>query len=69
MAGSTVVELGSGTGIVGLTLLKYTQVSKVVFSDYQQSVLNLIRDNIALQKGVAAETQIELADWNLDETW
>ena len=30
-----VVELGSGTGIGGLALLKYTDVNKVVFTDYQ----------------------------------
>ena len=30
----TVIELGSGTGIVGLTLIKYSGASKVVFTDY-----------------------------------
>ena len=43
-----VVELGSGTGIGGLALLKYTDVNKVVFTDYQQPVLNLIGENIVL---------------------
>ena len=32
--GEVVVEIGSGTGIVGLTLLKYTQVAHMVFTDY-----------------------------------
>lgn len=32
--GKTIVELGSGTGIVGLSILKYCQAAKVVFSDY-----------------------------------
>ena len=31
-----VVELGSGTGIVGLSILKYTKVGKIVFTDYDQ---------------------------------
>ena len=63
--GKVVVELGSGTGIAGLSLLKYTQAAKVVFSDYKQSVLDLLRENIALQEGstMTAEAQVELVDW------
>ena len=33
--GNTVVDLGSGTGIVGLSMLKYTMVGHVMFTDYQ----------------------------------
>ena len=42
------VELGSGTGIVGLALLNFTQVQKVVFSDYKETVLNVARENVQM---------------------
>ena len=40
--GKTVVELGSGTGIVGLTLLKHSAANKIVFSDYVPQVNEVI---------------------------
>ena len=43
-----VVELGSGTGIVGLSVLKYTKVGKIVFTDYDEQIIELIRENIDL---------------------
>ena len=67
--GQTIVELGSGTGIAGLALLKFTPVAKVVFSDYKETVLGVARENAAMQQGVTAETQVELCDWTQEETW
>ena len=34
--GKVVVELGSGTGIAGLTLLKYSDAAHVYFTDYTE---------------------------------
>lgn len=67
-AGQTVVELGSGTGIVGLALLKYTRVAKVVFTDYIEEILDIIKDNIALQES-PAQTAVENVDFNQESTW
>ena len=70
--GKVVIELGSGTGIAGLAILKYTQAAKVVFSDYQQSVLDLLNENIAMQRddsSPTAETSVELVDWNDHASW
>ena len=66
--GEVVVELGSGTGIVGLTLLKYTDVDTVVFTDYTQQILDVLRDNIVLQES-QAKTQVEFVDFNDPATW
>lgn len=44
-----VVELGSGSGIVGLAIMKFTKAKKVFFSDHTDQIINLIRDNIELQ--------------------
>lgn len=33
--GKVVVELGSGTGITGLAVMKYTEAAKVVFTDHE----------------------------------
>ena len=62
--GEVVVEIGSGTGIVGLTLLKYTQVAHVVFTDYTEEILALIRENIELQGSLQGQSTVELVDFN-----
>ena len=46
--GQTIVELGAGTGVTGLALLKHTPVQKVIFTDYLTPILKLIRENIEL---------------------
>ena len=52
--GETVVELGSGTGIAGLAIAKYTQAAKVIFTDYKEPILDIIRDNIELMGKIKA---------------
>lgn len=46
--GKTVLELGCGTGLVGLAVLKTAQPVAYVFSDCHASVLNLAQDNARL---------------------
>lgn len=41
-----VLELGSGGGIAGISILKYTNASHVTFSDYKESLFPLIELNI-----------------------
>lgn len=45
-----VIELGSGCGLLGMTCLMYTSCNHLVFSDYQESVLNNLLNNIKLNK-------------------
>ena len=44
----TILELGSGTGIGGLSIAKYTQATKVIMTDYTQELLDLISENSRL---------------------
>ena len=62
--------MGAGTGVTGLALLKHTEVAKVIFTDYLRPILNLIRENIALQEDTGqTESRVELVDWAREETW
>jgi predicted nicotinamide N-methyase len=45
-----VIELGSGCGLVGMSTLINTQCDHLVFSDYQDPVLNNLVNNIQLNK-------------------
>ena len=67
--GETVVELGSGTGIAGLAIAKYTQAAKVIFTDYKEPILDIIRDNIELMGKIKAQTQVENVDFTNEATW
>ncbi len=61
-AAKTILELGSGTGIGGIAALKYTESSKVVFTDYTEEVNQLLSENIKLQ-GISKSSEIHLVDW------
>ena len=67
--GKTVIELGSGTGIVGLTLLKYSDAARVYFTDYTERITDLLQKNISMQTIKASEVYVELVDWTKQETW
>ena len=60
-----VVELGSGTGIAALSLVSFGSCSKVVFTDYSKPVVDLLRDNIKLQKGNTTPTEVHRVDWTV----
>ena len=65
-SGKNVVELGSGTGIGGLALLKYTDAKNVMCTDYTDEVNKLLAENIQMQgKAIKGEYQIKLVDWTV----
>ncbi|XP_062507802.1 protein-lysine N-methyltransferase EEF2KMT-like isoform X2 [Corticium candelabrum] len=43
-----VIELGSGLGLTGITVVKYTAPTKYVFSDCHPVVLTLLQENVTL---------------------
>lgn len=59
-----VVELGSGSGLVGLTCLKKCSPSSVILTDYHPKVLETLLYNVNLNKtsGVCDIT-VESLDW------
>ena len=60
----TILELGSGTGIGGIAALKYTEPSKVIFTDYTEEVNLLLSENIKVQ-GESKSYDIQLVDWTI----
>ena len=42
----TVLELGTGVGIAGITVLKYTKAKQVILSDYRDDILQNVEKNI-----------------------
>ncbi len=44
-----IIELGAGSGLLGLALLKYSdEILSYTFTDYSPMILNLLRQNILL---------------------
>lgn len=41
-----ILELGAGGGISGIALLKYTNISHVLFTDYKDTLFSLIKKNL-----------------------
>eukprot|EP00347_Sterkiella_histriomuscorum_P015695 403356046 len=71
--GKSILELGSGTGIGGLSALKFAQAQKLIFSDYTQEVLDGIAKNLKLLENDQSlkKSQIyecHLVDWTKEET-
>ncbi|MCB9953483.1 MAG: methyltransferase domain-containing protein [Planctomycetaceae bacterium] len=62
-AGSRVLEVGCGLGLVGLAGLK--RGDQVVFSDYDELPLNLVREN-AIRNGLG-EPETLLLDWRIPQ--
>lgn len=61
-----IIELGCGCGLLGISILKEIPVEKYTFSDYNQSVLNNLKDNLKLN-GISLndkKTEIKQLDWN-----
>ena len=67
--GKVVVELGSGTGIAGLTLLKYSEAAHVHFTDYTEQIAEVLQKNIAMQTIKTSKVNVGLVDWTKPETW
>lgn len=63
-AGQTVLELGAGTGIVGLTLAQLG--AQVTLTDFEPSVLDLLRLNVAVNcLGFGVESSYLVGEQNL----
>lgn len=63
-----VIDLGTGCGLLGLSLLIKTNLNQISFSDYQDSVLNNLKTNIQLNLGTKykhLETKYDIKkfDW------
>jgi 16S rRNA G1207 methylase RsmC len=44
-----IIELGAGSGLLGLALLKYSEeILSYTFTDYSSMILNLLRQNTLL---------------------
>lgn len=59
--GKEVLELGSGVGIGGLAVLKFTSCKKCVLSDYNASILENSRVNC--RKNGFPQTEVLQLDW------
>lgn len=46
--GKIVLDLGSGTGIGALSLLKFSRAAKVVLTDYTEDLITLLDENVRL---------------------
>ncbi|TMS15555.1 Protein-lysine N-methyltransferase EEF2KMT [Larimichthys crocea] len=64
--GRTVLELGSGVGLTGVTICRSCRLNRFVFSDCHPSVLQKLRNNIQLN-GLTDQTSpavsVEEMDW------
>jgi tRNA1(Val) A37 N6-methylase TrmN6 len=44
-----IIELGAGSGLLGLALLKYSEtIFSYTFTDYSPMILNLLQQNVSL---------------------
>ncbi|KAM9392282.1 protein-lysine N-methyltransferase EEF2KMT isoform 2-T2 [Pholidichthys leucotaenia] len=64
--GRTVLELGSGVGLTGITICRCCSPNKFVFSDCHATVLQKLRENVQLN-GLSEQTsstvRVEELDW------
>ncbi|KAJ1955246.1 Protein-lysine N-methyltransferase efm6 [Linderina pennispora] len=61
LSGKTVLELGSGTGVVGLSVALIEPTAKVILSD-KLELLPLLQHNVDLNNA-AANTSVQCIDW------
>ena len=59
----TILELGTGCGLLGICLLLKTNCSKLTFSDYVDSVISNLKDNISLNIRTKDKYDILQLDW------
>jgi len=60
-----IIELGCGCGLLGISILKEIPVEKYIFSDYNSSVLDNLKDNLKLN-GISPNNkniEIKQDDW------
>ena len=66
---NTLLELGSGIGMIGISLLRCGKVNKVIFTDHSESVLEVVKQNLH-KNGVHNEDRFDVQklDWEDDKT-
>lgn len=62
----SILELGSGSGLVGITAAKFTSASSVTLSDYNAKVLENIQSNLRRNN---AHAQVTFLDWTNPATY
>lgn len=62
----SILELGSGSGLVGIVCKKYTSASSVTLTDYNQKVLENLRLNLANN---SVNTEVRYVDWRDPTTY
>jgi predicted nicotinamide N-methyase len=62
----SVLELGSGSGLAGLAVSKFTSASPITLTDYNQRVLSTLRNNLIANNAVA---QAVFLDWRDPSTY
>ncbi|KAM3597409.1 uncharacterized protein V6R79_004174 [Siganus canaliculatus] len=61
--GRTVLELGSGVGLTGITICRSCNPSTFIFSDCHSSVLQKLRNNVQLNDLASPAASVEELDW------
>ncbi|KAM8723392.1 protein-lysine N-methyltransferase EEF2KMT isoform 1-T1 [Acanthopagrus schlegelii] len=61
--GRTVLELGSGVGLTGVTICRSCSPNRFVFSDCHSSVLHKLRSNVQLNGLTEPTVSVEEMDW------
>ncbi len=60
-----IIELGAGSGLLGLALLKYSdKILSYTFTDYSPMILNLLRQNVLLN---FSEDQLDVTGTKLEK--
>jgi ribosomal protein L11 methylase PrmA len=58
-----IIELGCGCGLLGISLLKQFPSIQLTFSDYQDTVLNNLNDNIKMNNITNTKYDVLKCDW------
>ena len=57
------MELGSGIGYLGISLMKLTHLKKLIMTDHHQSVLDILEQNVQANDIPKTMHEIKLLDW------
>ena len=63
----TILELGSGIGLAGISLLKLKRARKIYFTDHHQSVLDTLKINLTKNEISEKNYIVQKLDWEHPE--
>ena len=63
----TILELGSGIGLAGISLLKLKKARKIYFTDHHQSVLDTLKINLTKSEISEKNYVVQKLDWEHPE--